>query len=400
MNRIIAVFLSCILILVGCTTPEFNSKNSESSEKSFFTEQEIFSRTEQQEVNFPDISEPELLEYVEENVYTDLVTSLNSTEYLVENVSAKYISNEYLEEVAYNSQANIYFGYTLSDLDKIFQGESYIFTLGDDGNTTVQAPKSYDDTYEKVIKNIAIGTGVILICVTVSVISGGVGASVVSMIFAASAKSGTVLALSSGTVSAITAGIVTGYETKDFNKAVDAAVLAGSEAFKWGAITGSFSGGMAKAKALKGATLKGLTMNEAARIQKESKLDLSFIKNFSSVEEYNVYKEAGLQPVKVNGKWAYSQKIDWDFVGSDGRTNAQRVQEGYAPLDSSGKSYELHHIGQEADSPLAILTSQQHHGNDRILHDKNIVSKINRTAFSAEKKQFWKDILDMTQKAG
>ena len=141
-------------------------------------------------------------------------------------------------------------------------------------------------------------------------------------------------------------------------------------------------------------------MNEAARIQKESKLDLSFIKNFKSVEEYNVYKEAGLQQVKVNGKWAYSQKIDWDFVGDDGRTNAQRVHEGYAPLDPSGKPYELHHIGQEADSPLAILTSQQHHGNDRILHHKNIVSKIDRLAFKTEKKQFWKDILDMAQKAG
>lgn len=32
--------------------------------------------------------------------------------------------------------------------------------------------KKYDDTYEQVIKNVAIGTGVILVCATVSVASG------------------------------------------------------------------------------------------------------------------------------------------------------------------------------------------------------------------------------------
>ena len=38
------------------------------------------------------------------------------------------------------------------------------------------------------------GSGVILVCVTVSVVTGGAGAPAVSMIFAASAKSGAIFA--------------------------------------------------------------------------------------------------------------------------------------------------------------------------------------------------------------
>lgn len=79
--------------------------------------------------------------------------------------------------------------------------------------------EEYDDTYDKVIRNVAIGTGVILLCVTVSVVTGGLGApAAVSAIFAASAKSATVFALSSGALSGVSAGIVEGLGTHDFQK--------------------------------------------------------------------------------------------------------------------------------------------------------------------------------------
>ena len=45
-------------------------------------------------------------------------------------------------------------------------------------------------------------------------------------------------------------------------------------------------------------------MNEAAMIQKESGFPLELIKQFKSVEEYQVYKEAGLYTKMVNGKLA------------------------------------------------------------------------------------------------
>lgn len=106
--------------------------------------------------------------------------------------------------------------------------------------------ESYDTTYEQVLKNVAVGTGVILICVTVSAVSAGVGASAISMIFAASAKTGMMVALSSGGLGAVASGIVTGMETGDMEKTLKVAALSGSEGFKWGAITGVISGGATK----------------------------------------------------------------------------------------------------------------------------------------------------------
>ena len=168
--------------------------------------------------------------------------------YIVESVNAVYVSKEYLEEVAYNSKSNVYFGYTLEELDAQFEGTRYIFSLGENGETVVEKFAEYDATYDRVIKNVAIGTGVILVCVTVSVVSGGVGApAAVSMIFASAAKTGTVYALSSGTISAVAAGTITGIQTGDFEEAKKAAALAGSEGFKWGAITGVITGGATKA---------------------------------------------------------------------------------------------------------------------------------------------------------
>ena len=151
------------------------------------------------------------MQYVEDNIYSDLVARFDSEDYIVESVNAVYVSEECLEEVAYNSKSNVYFGYTLEELDAQFEETRYIFSLGENGETVVEEFAEYDDTYDRVIKNVAIGTGVILVCVTVSVVSGGVGApAAVSMIFASAAKAGTVYALSSGTISAVAAGTITG----------------------------------------------------------------------------------------------------------------------------------------------------------------------------------------------
>lgn len=184
-----------------------------------------------------------------------------------------------------------------------------MFTLGEDGETTVKPFEAYDDTYEKVLKNVAIGTGVILVCVTVSVVTAGAGAPAISMIFAASAKTGTVMALSSGAMGGTAAGIVTGVKTKDFNQAMKAAALAGSEGFKMGAISGAIAGGATEAVALKGATLNGLSMNDAAIMQKEG-YPLDVIKQFNSMDQFEVCKKAGLKPAMLDGKTALLKKID------------------------------------------------------------------------------------------
>lgn len=402
MKRLIALILVCAL-LTGCT-PQTNSDGIQEETTAPATSQpeSAYSFTEEEPPEFSDLNDVNLLPYLEDSIYSELVTALNSEDYFVENVNAIYISKEYLEEVAYNSQENIYFGYTLSELDSYFQGTRYVFTLGDDGQTVVTEFQKYDDTYDQILKNVAIGTGVILVCVTVSIVTYGAGAPAVSMIFAASAKTGTIMALSSGVFSGVSAGVVKGIETGDLNESMKAAALAGSEGFKWGAISGTIAGGSGEAIALKGATLNGLTMNEAALIQRESKLPLEFIKNFHSMDEYTVLKNAGLTLSKVNGRMALTQNIDWDFIGDieDGRTNAQRVIDGLAPLDQSGKPYELHHIGQMSDSPLAILTNLQHKSNYSVLHANtgSTASNIDRNLFAKQKQDFWKALLEMSLK--
>lgn len=402
MKRLIALILVCAL-LTGCT-PQTNSDGIQEETTAPATSQpeSSYSFTEEEPPEFSDLNDVNLLPYLEDSIYSELVTALNSEDYFVENVNAIYISKEYLEEVAYNSQENIYFGYTLSELDSYFQGTRYVFTLGDDGQTVVTEFQKYDDTYDQILKNVAIGTGVILVCVTVSIVTYGAGAAAVSMIFAASAKTGTIMALSSGVFSGVSAGVVKGIETGDLNESMKAAALAGSEGFKWGAISGTIAGGAGEAIALKGATLNGLTMNEAALIQRESKLPLEFIKNFHSMDEYTVLKNAGLTLSKVNGRMALTQNIDWDFIGDieDGRTNAQRVIDGLAPLDHLGKPYELHHIGQMSDSPLAIHTDLQHKSNYSVLHANtgSTASNIDRNLFAKQRQDFWKALLEMSLK--
>lgn len=280
-----------------------------------------------------------LLPYLENSLYEQLVSDLDSSDYFVENVQAVYISQEYLDELAFNSQENVYFGYTLSELNAQFQGEKYIFTLGENNETVAVPWTDYDDAYDRVIRNVAIGTGVILVCVTVSVVSAGVGAPAVSMIFAMAAKDSAVHGLLDAAKSGVPAFIATAVRTGDMQQAAREAALAGSEDFKWGAISGSISGGVTEAVGLKGATLNGLSMNEM------------------------------------------------------GNTNLTRMQQGLAALDpATGEAYQLHHIGQKMDSTLAILTRAEHmqNGNNEIWHIFGKSSEIDHKVFAKQREAFWK----------
>ena len=323
------------------------------------------------QTNLPEFSgldDQKLLDYVEDNIYASVVETLNSEDYFVENVSTKYISKEYLEELAFNSQDNIYFGYNLKSLEEQFQGTKFVFSTDEEATKTiVKEFEKYDDTYDQVVKNVAIGSGVILVCVTVSAVAAP-SAPAISMIMAYSAKTGAIAATSSGAIGGITAGIIEGVQTKDFDKAKKAAALEGSKAFKWGAITGALSGGATEAIGLRGAATNGLNMNEAAMIQKESKYPLDVIKNFKSVDEYNVYKDAGLKVDMVNGKSALIRNIDPNYKSPNAKgvmeTNLERMKAGKAPRykgpDGKPKTFELHHVNQDPDGTLALLTYEEH----------------------------------------
>ena len=435
MKKLVALMMAGVLLLTGCATntmPDTNSSNvateitatvADDNSNTVEEKEEVVVNEEiddglihvvvgdddipddteyEYEPEFSNLNDSQLKTYVEDAVYNELVSTLDSDKYYVENVSAVYISQEYIDELTYNSQANVYFGYTLEEIDAQFQGTRYVFTLGEDGDTVVQPFEAYDDTYEQIIKNVAIGTGVILVCVTVSVVTAGAGAPAVSLIFATAAKTGTVMALSSATLGGVSAGVVTGIETGDMSQALKAAELAASDGYKWGAITGVITGGVGESinyanamKALKGVPLN-ITTQEAAAIQMQTGYPAEIISQFHSMEEFKVFQDAGLKAQMINGELALVRKdIDlYNIVDEMGRNNLTRMQKGLSPIgiDDAGNvfKYELHHIGQEADATLAILTTAEH--DNAVLHGFKAVSEIDREAFDVVRKHFWKSM--------
>ncbi|MGI6172282.1 MAG: hypothetical protein ACOYI8_00070 [Christensenellales bacterium] len=216
---------------------------------------------------FETFDDPAFLQYMEDSAYAYLEGNFASDDYIIEDISVVYISQEYLEEVAFNTKANVYFGYTIAELDAAFEGRRYVFTRGEDGTTVVQEFEEFpDNTNEMILRNIAIGTGVILVCVTVSVISGGIaaGAAVtgaatkIHLIFAAAAKTATQLAVGGAILGAAGTAVVKGIETGDMYETVRAAELSASEGFMWGAISGAVSGGAKEAIRIHGITSKAI----------------------------------------------------------------------------------------------------------------------------------------------
>lgn len=390
MRRLLIVFISLILTLTGCAKSEsidsFDSATNSSSGAS----------TVENLVTFKSLDDPNLLLYIEDAVYLDTVTNLNSDQYFVESVTAKYISQEYLEETSYNSQSNMYFGYTLAELNDLFVGTKYIFTLGGNKGTVVQEMQTIDDTTGKIIfKNVAVGTGVILVCVTVTVLTSGTAAPAVNMIFASAASNAMQFAANGALFGGVSAGIIRGFQTRDFNEALEAAALTGSEGFKWGAIAGSITGGAMEGFQLYKGTAGGLSMNQVALIQKESQYPVELIARFNTMDQYEICKNAGLTPKIINGKVALVREINLNYVDEvTGKTNLQLMQNGYAPVDSNGIKYQLHHIGQKTDSPLAILTQEEHigAGNNSIWHilTDGFENPSSQPDWQKIKSDFWK----------
>ncbi len=275
MKRFLAFTLSLVLVLSGCAVNDGRENETKAGEISMIPAEDTAAETERTpdvldvKDSIPSVygmNDLDLLVYLEDVVYAELDAQLDSAVYRVESVSAVFISQEYIDEMAYNSMSNVYFGYTLKELDDFFKGTRYVFTLGDDGTTTVKPLEAADDSMEAtIIKNVAIGAGVILICAVISAVSPG--ASACAAIFAASAKTGTVMALSGAGIGAITAGTVKGLKTGDMDEALKAAALAGSEGFKWGAITGVVAGGASK-------TMEFVRANSKIPTPRQSEIDV------------------------------------------------------------------------------------------------------------------------------
>ena len=401
MKRIVNAFLALVLILCGCSESSLSihSATVDTAPVDFVENpSETVIPNNEQVLEIGSLSDPVTLQMVEDEVYVNLVTELDESLF-IENVDVRFLSEEYITELAYNSSNNIYFGYTLDELNNLFEGKKYVFTVGDDGSTVVEQMETIQDTYwNSVLENVMIGSGIILVCVTVSSATASIPA--VSMIFAFSAKSGAIAAASGSVITGASAGIIEYIQTGNFDKAIESSAIAASEAFKWGAIGGAIAGGFDEAIGLYGASLHGLTMNQAAQIQRETQWSLNVIKNINNMDQYAILKSANVRSSNVNGALSLIRDIDLDYIDESGRTNLQRMVEGLAPLDGDGIPYELHHLGQTSDSPIAILTRAEHRqgGNHKIWHYDNSNMSDNPSS-SAEwnniRQDYWKSLATM-----
>ena len=89
-----------------------------------------------------------------------------------------------------------------------------------------------------------------------------------------------------------------------------------------------------------------------------------------SVKELRVYKHSKLKETVIT-RPALIMDIDLNYSTPTGETNAQRLAKGLAPYDvATGSVIDLHHIGQQYDSPFAELPHCVHNapGISSLLH--------------------------------
>jgi hypothetical protein len=137
------------------------------------------------------------------------------------------------------------------------------------------------------------------------------------------------------------------------------------------------------------------TKIENEKIENNSPYSDDVNEYITTEKELDVYKDEGLEEGKVNDRTVLKDNsIDPDLKDSKGRTNLERMEQGLAPLDENGKPYNLHHIGQQADSPLAELKDITHKKNDAVLHDKTKPTKVHNenseVNWDKERSDYWK----------
>ena len=248
MKKILSLLLSCVLLFNGLVPAK-----APAAQEILPTDEETAPAPGEDDDDFIDPENGEWIRSVEDSVYAALAGELEAEDYSIEDIQAVYISQEFIDELAFNSRANIYFGYTLEDLDREFQGTRYVFYPGDEG-TMVKAFEAYDATYEDLIKKIAIGTGVVLIHVTISLVTAHSPVTSISMIVAFAGKK-VAKTLLVGALRGVTVGVMTGLKGQSPEQSLKDGLLAGGEEYveeaicalvvpdmenvKWGGIAGA-----------------------------------------------------------------------------------------------------------------------------------------------------------------
>jgi len=229
-KRILSIVLAVAMLFTGCA----NSSTNTSAEKEPDS-------VENGIIDFGRLDSLDYMKSVQDNFSAGLKEEYVNKDITVESVKAVYVSKEYLEELAYNSQSNIWFGYTLDEINESFKDTPYVFTLGDDGHTTVVPFQNKDDAFEKLIKKAAIGVaaaGVVIILVVVTCKYGG-NSVIVKQVLTVSGK--TVAKVSKDVIVDVASNVIGGYLKEKFNLPYDNQEPVNMGEIVWGAVVGEIA---------------------------------------------------------------------------------------------------------------------------------------------------------------
>lgn len=155
---------------------------------------------------------------------------------------------------------------------------------------------------------------------------------------------------------------------------------------------GKASGGSRKAHP----SYDGLTESQKAEIKQKAQWSDEIISYIRSIDEAQKYMDFGLVEMSLGDRLCLIPRdLDLEYKDGWGRTNRERLKKGKPLCGKDGKSYEVHHIGQQMDSPFAIISSTQHRGKgiDAILHNKKQPTQIDRRLFNKQKRAMWKELI-------
>lgn len=168
-SKAISIPLCLALVLQGCGVPAQTGNGSDPA-----TPQESAQPVAD---NDQKMSDADFVKKLEDAIYQLIVKDLdengNRKDLQVQDVKAVYLSKEYLEQYAYNTKETKFFGTTLGELEKKFDKQKYVFDIDENGKTVSHAVDDFDNTFDEVTQAALLGTGAILISVTIVCATGG-----------------------------------------------------------------------------------------------------------------------------------------------------------------------------------------------------------------------------------
>ena len=167
MRKIIAAICICMMVFTGCTYGITNESNEGNTENLYNSTEDLTELETDAEIVNDDIddyseylptTEPDfseinlsdgrLTDYLEDSLMAGLEEDFGDDNFIIKEIEMKYISKEYIDEIEFNSNNNVWFGYNISELEEKFKDTPYVFSLSDDGETIVKPLEGYDDTYD------------------------------------------------------------------------------------------------------------------------------------------------------------------------------------------------------------------------------------------------------------